>query len=93
MGLKHLTEFKLFEEVDAFSRAGDKLWVVLKSSGVRSFKNSRNWLRDMCFMRFENDSTPGFRKTIIRIELFYRLYDATGCAGLRGGSKLLNLYF
>lgn len=32
--MKYIKHFKIFEEIDAFSRVGKKLWVELESSGV-----------------------------------------------------------
>ena len=42
MGLKYIKDFKLFEELDAFSRVGDKGWVVLV--GDERFEYFRRWL-------------------------------------------------
>jgi len=32
MKLKHIKNFRIFEQIDAFDRVGDKLWVLLRSS-------------------------------------------------------------
>jgi hypothetical protein len=45
MELKHLKYFKIFEEIDAFSRASDKYWVLLQSSGEHGDERSHYFRR------------------------------------------------
>jgi len=53
MGLKHISDWKLFES-DAFARVGKKLWVDLKASGVPNIDGGDE--RVYYFRRFEPEN-------------------------------------